>query len=101
MHNISVELFDAKTSWSGTTTFSAVVNSSHTVTGSELRVNNGAIELLGSVGQTIGFDNRALTYPNRAVVSFQLESNTASNVNLTLQLAVGNQQVTLSGLSFA
>ncbi len=101
VHTIAVELFDVNPSWSGTTSFSAIVNSVHTVKVPQLRVNNGAITNLALSPKTVAFNGQTITWPNRAVVTFQLEATTTATVDLSLTLTVGAQQTQLSNLTFA
>lgn len=101
VHTVTIELFDSNPDWSGTTSFSAVVNSVHTMKSPQLRVNNGAVSSLTVAGKTVAFSNRTITYPNRAVVTFQLEAYSAATVDMSLTMAVGAQQTVLNNLTFS
>lgn len=101
VHTVTIELFDSNPSWSGLTSFSAVINSTHTMKTPQLRINSGAITSLATSGKTVTFSNRTIDYPNRAVVTFQLESATTAAVNMTITMTVGAQQTTLSNLTFS
>jgi hypothetical protein len=101
VHTISIELFDSNPSWSGLTSFSAVVNSVHIAKTPQLRINNGAASVLTTAGKTVAFTNRTINYPDRAVLTFQLEATTAATVNLSLTFTVGGQQTVLNNLTFS
>lgn len=101
VHTVTIELFDSNPSWSGNTSFSAVVNSVHTVKTPQLRINNGAISNLTTAGKTVAFSNRLITWPDRAVVTFQLEAATTATVNISLTMTVGAQQTVLNNLTFS
>lgn len=101
VHTVTIELFDSNPSWSGNTSFSAVVNSVHTVKTPQLRINNGAVSNLTTAGKTVAFSNRLITWPDRAVVTFQLEAATTATVNLSLTMTVGAQQTVLNNLTFS
>lgn len=100
VHTVTVELFNANPAWSGNTSFSAVVSSAHTVKSPQLRVNSGVPEAITLSNKTVSFSDKTISYPNRAVVTFQLEHTSAATVNVTLQHTVGAQQFTLSALTF-
>lgn len=101
IHTVTIELFDSNPSWSGNTSFSAIVNSVHTVKNAQLKVNNDTPTSLTTVGKVVAFSNRLITWPNRAVVSFQLEATSTAVVDLSLTLTVGAQQTQLSNLTFS
>jgi hypothetical protein len=101
VHTVTIELFDSNPSWSGNTSFSAVVNSVHTVKNPQLRINNGTVSNLTTAGKTVAFSNRLITWPNRAVVSFDLEATTTPVVNISLTMTVGAQQTVLNNLIFS
>ena len=101
VHTVTIELFDSNPNWSGTTSFSAVVNSVHVVKTPQLRINNNVVSPLTTAGKTVAFSNRAIPYPNRAVVTFQLEASSTAVVNMTLTLTVGAQQTVLNNLTFS
>ena len=101
VYTVTVELFNANPSWSGTTAFSAVVNSGHKLSQPKLRINSGTPETLGGSNSTTTFTGKTVTYPARAVVTFQLESNSSSPVSLSLTQTVGSQTSTLSSLTFS
>lgn len=101
VHTVTIELFDSNPGWSGNTSFSAVVNSVHIAKAPQLRINNGDILNLTTAGKTVAFSNRLITWPNRAVVTFQLEAATTAAVNLSLTMTVGAQQTVLNNLIFS
>lgn len=101
VHTVTIELFDSNPSWSGNTAFSAVVNSVHDIKNAQLRVNNEAPSTLTTVGKVIGFSNRAITWPNRTAITFQLEAASTAQVNLSLTMTVGAQQTVLNNLIFS
>lgn len=101
VHTVMIELFDSNPSWSGNTSFSAVVNSVHIVKTPQLRINNGVTSNLTTAGKTVAFSNRLITWPDRAVVTFQLEATTTATVNLSLTMTVGAQQTVLNNLTFS
>ena len=101
VHTVTIELFDANPSWSGLTSFSAVISSGHTVKLPQLRINNGPAIALTTAGTTVTFSDQSVMYPDRAVVTFQLEAASAMVVNMTLTLTVGAQVVVLNNLTFS
>ena len=86
---VTVELFDSNPAWSGLTNFSASVSSAHILSAAQLRINNGTAEDVPYTTESILFVNKAIAYPNRAVVTFQLDSAVSTSVQLSLQQSVG------------
>lgn len=100
IYTVSIDLFDSDPNWSGNTTLSVVVNSGHTIHNPVLKVNNGQAETLTPFGSTIGFANKTITYPERAVLTFNLESLSSGAVNLSITHTVGSAVTSESSLTF-
>lgn len=101
VYTISIDLFDSDPDWSpGNTTLSVVVNSGHSIHSPVLKLNNGQPEPIAPAGSVVGFSNRAINYPERAVLTFNLESLDSTAVDLSIALTVGVVSTTVSSLTF-